>query len=174
MTTRTNRAEDTIHASCVAIDGAGILIRGASGAGKSTLALLLLDRAALLGLPAGLVGDDAIRLACEAGEVVARPHPALGARIEVRGLGILPVAAALPSAPLRLVVDLVDGLPRLPEAAMPAVTLLGLPLPGLLLDRALLHAGLGPRLALDALSACPGVARGTHRPVLTLPPGPGP
>jgi HPr kinase/phosphorylase len=164
----------SVHASCVALDGAGILIRGASGSGKSTLALLLLDRAALADLPAGLVGDDRIRLTREGETVVARPHPALGDRIEVRGLGLLRGIVAEPSAPMRLVVDLVEARPRLPASSMTSVTMLGLALPSIVLDRALLQSGLAPRLVLDALAGCPGVARGTHRPVLTFPPGPGP
>ena len=165
---------DTIHASCIALGSVGILIRGASGSGKSTLALLLLDRAALTGVDAGLVGDDRIRLVREAGSLVARPHPALGDRIEVRGLGLVRVTRSLDSAAIRLVVDLVAANPRLPDAAMPPVALLGIAVPGLVLDRAILQSGLAPRLVLDALAACIGVARGTHPAVLTLPPVPGP
>lgn len=158
-----------IHASCIAVAGAGILIRGASGAGKSTLALLLLDRAALTDRPAGLVGDDRIGLTRLGDTVLARPHPALGARIEVRGVGLLEATAASGSAPLRLVVDLVAARPRLPDAPMTGVDLLGLTLPGLTLDPATLRSGLAPRLVLDALAACQGVTGGTDGSVLMFP-----
>ena len=45
-------SSETIHASCVAIDGRALLIEGASGDGKSDLALRLIDRGATL------VSDD--------------------------------------------------------------------------------------------------------------------
>lgn len=160
---------DWVHASCVAVAGAGILIRGASGAGKSRLALLLLDRCALAGRPAGLVGDDRIGLFREGPALLARPHPALGNRMEIRGLGLLPVSGALDSAPIRLVVDLVAACPRLPEAPLRTVTLLGLTVPGLVLDRPMLDSGLAPRLVLDALAACPGVAARTQKALLSFP-----
>ena len=156
---------DTIHATAVVLDGAGVLIRGESGAGKSTLALLLLDRAAALALPAALVGDDRIRLARAGDTLLARPHPALGDRIEVRGLGPCRAVAGADAAPIRLVVDLVARGPRLPEAPEPA-GLLGLPLPRLVLDRRLLRSGLAPRLVLDALA---GLTGGRHAAVLRLP-----
>ena len=43
---------NTIHATCVAIEGRGVLIVGPSGSGKSDLALRLIDRGA------ALVADD--------------------------------------------------------------------------------------------------------------------
>ncbi|GJD72377.1 HPr kinase/phosphorylase [Methylobacterium goesingense] len=159
-----------VHASCVAVDGAGILIRGASGSGKSSLALLLLDRVDAARGNAGLVGDDRVGLTREGERILARPHPALGSRIEVRGLGLVPAAKTLTDAPVHLVVDLVEACPRLPDAPMQGVTLLGFARPGLVLDRAMLRAGLGPRLVLDALAGCPGVARMPQDPVLFLSP----
>jgi len=120
----------TIHASCVAIGDAGVLIRGASGAGKTTLALLLVDDAALRGLPARLVADDRVALAVSDGGVVASPPPALAGLVEIRGRGV----EAEPFAPLvvlRLVVDLVPAaaLPRLPEPDELVAELLGRTLP---------------------------------------------
>jgi serine kinase of HPr protein (carbohydrate metabolism regulator) len=157
--------QDTVHATAVTLGGAGVLIRGESGAGKSTLALLLLDRAITLALPATLVGDDRVCLAREDDALLARPHPALGGTIEVRGLGLCPVVAAVASARIHLVVDLVARAPRLPEAPAPA-DLLGCAVPRLVLDRRLLRTGLGPRLVLDALA---GVTGGPHPAVLALP-----
>lgn len=141
---------ETIHATGLALRGAGVIVRGASGSGKSTLALLLLDRAATLSLPAALIGDDRIRLARDGDTLLARRHPELGDGIEVRGLGLCR-AVAVTEAPVRLVVDLVARQPRLPEPAAPA-RLLGLALPRLVLDRRHLRSGLGPRLVVDALA----------------------
>ena len=45
-------SSETVHASCVAIDGRAVLIGGRSGTGKSDLALRLIDRGA------ALVSDD--------------------------------------------------------------------------------------------------------------------
>ena len=45
-------SSETLHASCVAIDGRAVLIEGRSGEGKSDLALRLIDRGA------ALVSDD--------------------------------------------------------------------------------------------------------------------
>lgn len=123
--------EATLHASCVVVGEAGILIRGPSGAGKSTLALELLDAARLRGLHARLVGDDRVRVAHRHGRLVARPHPAIAGRIERRGLGIL----ALPhqdAAIVRLVVDR-DATPpqRLPEPEACEATILRVRLPRL-------------------------------------------
>ncbi|KQO68281.1 HPr kinase/phosphatase C-terminal domain-containing protein [Methylobacterium sp. Leaf89] len=165
---------DSVHATCIALGDAGVLIRGASGAGKSTLALLLLDRAELMQGSAHLVADDRVRLTRAGETVVAHADPALGDRIEVRGLGLLRVVEVLPRVPVRLVVDCVADAPRLPESPLSRTPLLGLDLPALRLDAALLRSGLAPRLVLDALAACSGVASETHRPVLRLPPLPRP
>ena len=37
-----------VHGSAVAVDGGGVLLRGASGSGKSDLALRLIDAGAML------------------------------------------------------------------------------------------------------------------------------
>ncbi|WP_447676850.1 HPr kinase/phosphorylase [Methylobacterium sp. M6A4_1b] len=163
-----------MHATCIALGAAGLLIRGPSGAGKSTLALLLLDRASVMDWPASLVADDRVRLGRDGATLVAHANPDLADRIEVRGLGLLQATEILSAVPVRLVVDLVADAPRLPENPLSRTTLLGLDLPALRLDAALLRAGLAPRLVLDALAECHGVASGTHRPVLRLPPLPRP
>ncbi|WP_454918555.1 HPr kinase/phosphorylase [Xanthobacter sediminis] len=81
-------AAPSIHASCVAIGGQGVLIRGASGAGKSTLALALILDAPRALAPAELVADDRVLIEVEGGVPVARPVAALAGLIEVRGLGL--------------------------------------------------------------------------------------
>lgn len=125
-------ADATLHASCVVVGEAGILIRGPSGAGKSRLAADLIEAARLRGLHARLVGDDRIRLARRSGRLVARPHPAIAGLIEQRGTGLLAVPY-LPAAVVRLVVDRLVAPPeRLPEPADGRVEILGVTLPRLL------------------------------------------
>jgi serine kinase of HPr protein (carbohydrate metabolism regulator) len=101
-----------VHATCVEVGGAGVLLRGASGAGKSDLALRLIDDGA------ALVADDQVELRAAKGALVAAPPAVLAGMIEVRGLGL----ARLPSLPqtrVRLVVDLdgVGPIERLPKSA---------------------------------------------------------
>jgi serine kinase of HPr protein (carbohydrate metabolism regulator) len=99
-----------IHATCVEVDGLGVLLRGESGAGKSDLALRLIDGGARL------VADDRTDLAAEDGRLVATCPAPLAGRLEIRGLGIGPVPNVA-RAPVALVVDLVaaEAVERLPE-----------------------------------------------------------
>ncbi|MDF0600809.1 HPr kinase/phosphatase C-terminal domain-containing protein [Psychromarinibacter sp. C21-152] len=110
-----------IHASCVALDGRAVLIRGAAGSGKSGLALQL------MALGAALVADDRTEITLHDGWPVAACPAAIRGRIEARGLGLL-AADPAPPAVVRLVVDLdrveTDRLP--PERH---TDLLGVPLP---------------------------------------------
>lgn len=73
----------TVHATCVAVDGRGVLITGASGAGKSDLALRLIDRGATL------VADDRVALSLSGNRLIAAAPEALRGRLEVRGMGIV-------------------------------------------------------------------------------------
>lgn len=99
-----------LHASCVAVDGRGLLILGPSGSGKSALALQL------IGLGAGLVADDRVALVVRQGAALwASAPPALHGLIEARGVGLLR-AGALAGAAVHLAVDLGQPVPpRLPE-----------------------------------------------------------
>jgi serine kinase of HPr protein (carbohydrate metabolism regulator) len=122
----------TIHASCVLVGGAGVLIRGASGAGKSRLVRELIARGAATDRFVRLVADDRVTLAAAGGRLVARPHPDLAGLVEVRGLGI----ASLPhesAALIRLLVDLVAtaDMPRMPGAADSVTSLHGISVPRL-------------------------------------------
>ena len=91
------------HGSCVARDGAGVLLLGPSGAGKSDLALRLLDRGFVL------VADDQVDVI----DGFARAPTALAGLLEVRGLGIVQLTY-LPDVKLALVVALGEQGERLP------------------------------------------------------------
>ncbi|MEH3041383.1 MAG: HPr kinase/phosphatase C-terminal domain-containing protein [Sphingomonas paucimobilis] len=113
----------TVHASCVAIDGRGVLIAGPSGAGKSDLALRLIDAGAVL------VSDDYTVLTALDGRLHAAPPATIAGRIEVRGIGIVE-CPFVRDVPVALWVE--AGTPeRMPEAmthviagiALPAYTL---------------------------------------------------
>jgi HPr kinase/phosphorylase len=106
----------TIHATCVVVGEAGVLIRGASGAGKSTLARRIVVASTRAGLFGRLVGDDRVRIAAAHGRLVARPAAAIAGRIEIRGVGLTGVAHEA-AAVVRLLVDLLDQAPaRMPGA----------------------------------------------------------
>ncbi len=89
----------TLHASCVALKGRGVLIVGPSGAGKSALALQL------MAFGAELVADDQTRVRLQNGELQASCPEAIRGLIEARGVGILR-HDAVAAAPLVLAVDL--------------------------------------------------------------------
>ena len=103
-------ASATIHASCVAIDGNGVLIRGPSGSGKSDLALRLIDRGA------ALVSDDYVILTEVDEQLMATSPDAIDGLLEVRGVGLIRVPRQ-DRAPVELIVDLVPpaDIIRLPE-----------------------------------------------------------
>ena len=130
-----------VHATCVALDGIGVLIRGPSGAGKSDLAPRLIDGGALL------VADDQVEITEVDGALRAAPPAAIAGLLEVRGVGLVRLAH-LEKATVELVVDLVDGeeIDRLPEPE--TVELSGLRLPLLRLDA--LHASAPAKLRLVA------------------------
>ena len=154
----------TVHATCVVVGEAGVLIRGESGAGKSSLALALIERAGLQGAFAALVGDDRVRVEVRHGRVVARPHPAIAGLVEIRGHGIVAVDH-VPACVLRLVVDLVGAAPRLPEPPEPEAAILGVAVPRLRIDRTARDAGLAPGLVVATLRhAATGVSSQSHTP----------
>ncbi len=139
----------TLYGACIALRGAGILIRGPSGAGKSSLALLL------AAAPDGaFVADDRVVCAIRDGRVTAAAHPALNGRVEVRGQGILSAVDlgldVRPEAVLHLAVDLVETASRLPDPPADA-DILGAAVPRLVLDRGVRAAGLAPLLVRAAL-----------------------
>ncbi len=85
----------SLHGSCGALAGQGVLLLGAAGSGKSDLLLRLIDRGF------ALVADD--RVIVETG--CARSPPALAGLIEIRGIGLLRLPHVGP-VPLALVLAL--------------------------------------------------------------------
>lgn len=89
----------TLHASCVAVQGKGVLIIGASGSGKSSLALQL------MAFGADLIADDCTKLMRVGPDVVAKSPANIANMIEARGIGILNATAA-PQTKITCVVDM--------------------------------------------------------------------
>jgi hypothetical protein len=114
-----------LHASCVAVDGKGVLIEGPSGSGKSDLALRLIDGGARL------VADDQVEILDRDGRLHARAPGALAGLIEARGQGLFRLDP-LDEAPLALAVTLQAPAERLPAPAVR--TLLGIGLPAVAID----------------------------------------
>ena len=98
------------HGTCVLVGDTGVLLRGPSGCGKSDLALRLVAEGARL------VADDQVEIARDGDVLLARPPATIAGLIEVRGIGIVPMAPASP-ARVGLLIDLVapDAVDRLPE-----------------------------------------------------------
>lgn len=137
-----NDTAKQVHATCVSLYGAGLIIRGPSGAGKSDLALRLIDRGARL------VADDRVDLLVSDNGVIARAPETLAGLLEVRGLGILRVPV-LEATVVRLVVKLVNhkNVPRLSDRRM--TNLIGMDVPTVTLDPFETSAVPKVRLALE-------------------------
>jgi len=112
-----------VHATAIAIEGDGVLLRGPPGAGKSDLALRLIEGGA------HLLADDQALLQRVGNHVIVRAPAAIAGLIEVRGVGILQVDS-LEEAPLALVVDLVPlaQVERIPDNRFEIVLGLSVPL----------------------------------------------
>ena len=96
-----------VHGSAVAIHGNGVLLIGPSGSGKSDLSLRLIDRGAKL------ICDDVVHIESSDSLPQMTCAPNIAGKIEVRGIGICPIDF-VHSAPLRLVVQLVQDVDRMP------------------------------------------------------------
>jgi len=105
-----------VHANCLIVGTAGLLLRGDAGSGKTVLTDHLLEAAHRLGNLGLLVADDYVHLDKVDGRLVARVPPAIRGKMEVRGFGLVE-AAQTPLAHIDLVVDLrpAGQLERLPE-----------------------------------------------------------
>lgn len=86
-----------LHGCLVDVQGIGVLIQGESGSGKSESVIGLLQRGA------SLVADDAVRLRrIEDREIVGSAPEMTRNMIEIRGLGILNIAALFGVGAVRL------------------------------------------------------------------------
>ncbi|HVO01704.1 MAG TPA: hypothetical protein VMT54_05850 [Candidatus Cybelea sp.] len=143
-----------IDGTGVALDGRAVVLTGPSESGKSDLALRLIDSGA------ALIADDRLELLVCEGVLCCRA-PAdmpveLRGRIEVRGVGIMPVPATADTVPVAWFVELVAPVEveRLPRAENR--TVLGCQVPLLRLApfeasavaKLRLAAGVGPGLIM--------------------------
>lgn len=149
-------ASTTVHASCVALQGRGALIRGPSGAGKSDIALRCLSIMRLPGCETAcqvdLVADDRVIVRRQQGRLIAEPPAALAGLIEVRGLGILS-CPHIAKVDLVLLVNLAQArqIDRLPDP-LPHETLAGIALPAIHLSPFEASAPLKLLMALERVS----------------------
>jgi HPr kinase/phosphorylase len=134
-----------VHATAVAIGGAGVLLTGRPGSGKSDLALRLVDGGA------SLIADDQVMLRRDSDRLIAGfPDSApaeLRGRLEVRGLGLMAVATSA-AVPLALVVLLRPGPPAERLPAPQSADYLGVAVPLLGLDPFTASAAAQVRLAV--------------------------
>jgi hypothetical protein len=114
----------TLHATAVALGEAGVLLVGPPGSGKSDLALRLIDRGATL------VADDRVIAEAADGRLLLSPPPTIAGRLEVRGVGLLPMPFVA-GVEARLLLDLARPPERLPTPAPRSIG--GVPLPCLAL-----------------------------------------
>jgi HPr kinase/phosphorylase len=128
---QSERTSVQIHASCVALSGRAVLLRGRPGAGKSDLALRLVDGGG------ALVADDLCEIRREGDRLLAdlpaAVDPGFRGRIELRGIGFLTLPYAGPT-PLALVTDLEPGAPADAGESGREVVFLGIALPLIVLD----------------------------------------
>lgn len=117
---------EILHATCVAIDGRGVLLFGPSGAGKSDLALRLIDRGATL------VSDDGVALSIGGGAAIASAPGTIAGRMEIRGLGIVETSV-MDKAPIALCIILEAG-ERMPPDPLPTTQIAGIAIPTLALS----------------------------------------
>jgi len=116
----------TIHATAVAISGAGLLIRGKSGSGKSDLALRLIDRGAIL------ISDDQVNIRRKDQNLLLSPPASLAGKLEVRSLGIWE-RDHVSGIDLKLIIDLAEQPDRFPMDNQ-VVILLGIKVPSCTLN----------------------------------------
>ncbi|MBT3917261.1 MAG: hypothetical protein HN731_14510 [Rhodospirillaceae bacterium] len=111
-----------LHATAIAIDGLGVIIRGPSNSGKSDLALRLIDEGA------ELVADDRVDIEKNGTGLELSAPENLHGLIEVRGVGVAVIGAAQ-KAPLNLIVDLKPSqhIERMPEQGEESIEGISIP-----------------------------------------------
>lgn len=101
-------SSETLHASCVAVDGRAVLIEGRSGEGKSDLALRMIDRGAVL------VSDDYTVCTRADGTLQGSAPANIAGKIEVRGIGVIDMPHQ-DRVPIALLITILEAPPRMPE-----------------------------------------------------------
>jgi serine kinase of HPr protein (carbohydrate metabolism regulator) len=134
-------SSETIHATCVAVDGRAVLITGPSGAGKSDLALRLIDRGF------SLVSDDQTLVRKSGERLLATAPAAIAGKLEIRGIGIVDMET-VSDVPICLIVDLTSDIRRLPDDSRER-SVLGARLPLISVDATTSSAAAKVALALD-------------------------
>ncbi|WP_422374359.1 HPr kinase/phosphorylase [Roseibium sp.] len=125
-------SQPAIHANCLIVGTAGLLLRGESGSGKTVLTDFLVETAKARGNLGLLVSDDYVHLASRDGALIACAPETISGKMEVRGFGLAETAFA-PEAHIDLVIDLepVEDMERLPEVPLGTVRLETVQLPQL-------------------------------------------
>ena len=136
-------SSETMHASCVALDGRAILLCGLSGSGKSDLALQLIDRGFTL------VADDQTIVRKQGGRLLASVPSTIAGKLEIRGIGIVSMPTVTDIA-VALVVELKSEIERLPDASRER-RILDLAVPLISIDATTASAPSKVALALDRL-----------------------
>jgi len=136
-------SSETLHASTVALDGRAVMICGPSGSGKSDLALRLLDRGFTL------VSDDQTIVRRSGEKLVASAPSTIAGKLEIRGIGIVPMKH-VDDVPIALLVELTSDIQRLPDDERER-PVLGIPVPLISVDAMTASAASKVALALDRL-----------------------
>jgi len=112
-----------LHATAIAIDEQGIILRGPSGAGKSDLALRLIEQGAQL------ISDDRVEVMKKGQDLIAFAPDTIKGLFEVRNLGIIKLQH-LDATVIKMVVDLTspEELDRMPEDTRCEIEGVNLPL----------------------------------------------
>ena len=134
-------SSENLHATSVARDGRAVLLLGQSGSGKSDLALRLLDHGFKL------VSDDRTIVRRDGDRLIASAPPAIQGKMEVRGLGIIEIAAA-GDVPVALAVELTGNMQRLPDESRTR-TFLSIEIPLVSIDAMTASAAAKVALALQ-------------------------
>lgn len=134
---------ETLHASCVAIQEAGVMLSGPSGAGKSDLALRLMDRGAIL------ISDDYVELHNDDNRIVLNAPAKIAGKIEVRSLGIFD-CKHVSNVPLKLQVILKSKTERFPLDSQ-IETIMNMTIPTITLNPSESSAPIKVEMALNRL-----------------------
>ena len=136
-------SSETMHASCVALEGRAILLCGLSGSGKSDLALQLIDRGFTL------VADDQTIVRKQGQRLLASSPTTIAGLLEIRGIGIVTMPTVT-DVQVALVVELRGDIERMPDESRER-RLLDLPVPLISIDATTASAPSKVALALDRL-----------------------